>query len=164
MRIKHKPVAFLSGKGLAKKGEFAKRQAFYNRSHAAVFVVDSEGGHKELQAYAPIWKTAETVSCLTFAWPSASPSRASRLRLAAPEAIRRGLQLVATPQMPAEPEKTRAPCQNRCDNPKTGSARWSGRGDGELSAAERTKSPLRINDLEHLRAGCLLGFAPLLTK
>ena len=50
MRIKRKPVAFLSGKGLAKKVQFAKRQAFYNRSHAAVFVVDSEGGHKELQA------------------------------------------------------------------------------------------------------------------
>jgi hypothetical protein len=50
MRIKRKPFALLSGKGLAKKVQFAKRQAFYNRSHAAVFVVDSEGGQKELQA------------------------------------------------------------------------------------------------------------------
>ena len=161
MRIKRKPIAFLSGKGLAKKVQFAKRQAFYNRSHAAVFVVDSEGGHKELQAKQRDLEDGRGRELPDFpmAVGVAHPCIESWL-LAAPEAIRRGLQLAATPQVPAEPERIAAPCKNRRDNPKTVLAALAGHGGSELSAAEKDKIAAAINDLEQLRARCPLGFAP----
>jgi hypothetical protein len=161
MRIKRRPIAFLSGKGLAKKVQFSKRQAFYNRSHAAVFVVDSEGGHKELQAKRGDLKDGRGRALPDFpmAVGVAHPCIESWL-LAAPEAIRRGLQLAATPRVPAEPESLAAPCKDRSHNPKTVSAVLAGRGGSELSAAEKDKIAAAINDFEQLRARCPLGFAP----
>jgi hypothetical protein len=161
MRIKRKPIAFLSGKGLAKKAQFAKRQAFYNRSHAAVFVVDSEGGHKELDAKQGDLNEGRGRELPDFpmAIGVAHPSIESWL-LAVPEAIRRGLQLAATPKVPAEPERLAAPCKNRRDNPKTVLITLTGHGGGELSAAEKDKIATAINDFEQLRARCPLGFAP----
>lgn len=47
MRVKRKAMMFLQGKGLWQKVRFAKRQAYYNRSMGAVFVIDSK---KELSA------------------------------------------------------------------------------------------------------------------
>jgi len=160
MRIKRKPIAFLSGKGLAKKVQFAKRQAFYNRSHAAVFVVDSEGGHKEFQSKLGDLEDGRGRELPDFpmAIGVAHPCIESWL-LAAPEAIRRGLQLPATPQVPKEPEKIAAPCENRRDNPKRVLATLAGRGGSELSAAEKDKIAAAINDLDQLRARCPLGFA-----
>ena len=161
MRIKRKAIAFLSGKGLAKKVQFAKRQAFYNRSHAAVFVVDSEGGHKELQAKQRDLQDGRGRELPDFpmAIGVAHPCIESWL-LAAPEAIRRGLQLAATPQGPAEPERFAAPCQDRRNNPKTVLSALAARGGSELSAAEKDKIAAAINDLAQLRARCPLGFAP----
>ena len=43
MRVVTRPFATLQGKGLDKKVQFAKRQAFYSRRNGAVFVMDSEG-------------------------------------------------------------------------------------------------------------------------
>jgi hypothetical protein len=141
--------------------QFAKRQAFYNRSHAAVFVVDSEGGHKELQAKQGDLEDGRGRELPHFpmAIGVAHPCIESWL-LAAPEAIRRGLQLAATPQVPAEPERLAAPCRDRRDNPKTVLIALGGRGGGELSAAEKDQIAAAINDFEQLRARCPLGFAP----
>ena len=141
MRIKRKPIAFLSGKGIAKKVQFAKRQAFYNRSQAAVFVIDSEGGPKELQGRQGDLEDGRGRELPDFpmAIGVAHPCIESWL-LAAPEAIRRGFQLAATPQVPAEPEKLAAPRKDRSHNPKTVLTAAAGRGGGELSAGRKRRN------------------------
>ena len=144
MRIKHKPVAFLSGKGLAKKVQFAKRQAFYNRSHAAVFVVDSEGGHKELQAKLADLENGRDRELPDFrmAVGVAQPCIESWL-LAAPEAIRRGLQLVATPQCRQSPRESRPHARIGAIIPRRCWPRWSGAAMASFQRPKRTKSPPR---------------------
>jgi hypothetical protein len=160
MRIKRRRFAFLIQKGLAKKVQFAKRQAFYSGSHAAVFVIDSEGGVKELNAKQSDLETGRGRELLSFpmAIGVAHPCIESWL-LASPEAIRRGLGLKSTPQVPTEPETLAAPCQNRRDNPKTALSA-AAIIDRELSAEEKDRIAVAINDLEHLRTLCPLGFAP----
>ena len=161
MRVKRRSFAFLVGKGLSKKVQFAKRQASLNKSQAAVFVVDSEGGDKELKAKREELEEGRGRELPDFpmAIGVAHPCIESWL-LAAPDAIRRGLKLAATPRVPAEPEKLSAPCKDRRNNPKTVLARAAGQGGGELSAPEKDKIAAAINDFEQLRTRCPLGFAP----
>ncbi len=160
MRIKQWQFAFLVGKGLPKKVQFAKRQAFHNKSQAAVFVVDSEGGDKELKAKRGELEEGRGRELPQFpmAIGIAHPCIESWL-LAAPDAIRRGLRLAATPQVPDEPEKFPAPCKDRRNNPKTALAE-AGQGSGQLSAVEKDKIAAAINDFDQLRARCPLSFAP----
>jgi hypothetical protein len=160
MRVKRKRFAHLQGKKLPQKVQFAKRQAFYNKSHGAVFVVDSEGGLKELKAKRTELEDGRGRELPDFpmAVGVAHPCIESWL-LAAPDAVRRGLTLATTPQVPAEPEMLAAPCQDRRTNPKTVLAAAAGRG-AELSAADKDRIAAAINDFEPLRTRCPLGFAP----
>ena len=106
MRVKRRPFAFLVGKKLPQKVQFAKRQASLNKSQGAVFVVDSEGAPKELKAKRGDLEEGRGRELPDFpmAIGVAHPCIESWL-LAAPDAIRRGLELAATPRVPEEPEK-----------------------------------------------------------
>ena len=161
MRIKRKPIAFLAGKGLSKKVQFAKRQAFYSQSHAAVFVVDSEGGPKEFKAKKADLEEGRDRELRGFPMAIGVPHPCvESWLLAAPDAIRRGMELSTTPQVPAEPESLAAPCKDRRNNPKTVLSAAAGRGGSELSAVEKDRIAAAINDFEQLRTRCPLGFAP----
>jgi hypothetical protein len=161
MRVKRGRFAHLQGKKLPQKVQFAKRQAFYNRSHGAVFVVDSEGGLKELKAKRGDLEDGRGRELPDFpmAIGVAQPCIESWL-LTAPEAIRRGLELAATPQVHDAPENLPAPCQDRRSNPKTMLAAAAGRSGGRVSADEMDKIVAAINDFAQLRTRCPLGFAP----
>ena len=75
-------------------------------------------------------------------------------------AIRRGLDLPATPTVPEEPENLPAPCVDRSNNPKTALRAAGGCARAELSTDEKDKIATAINDLDRLRTRCPLGFAP----
>ena len=159
MRVKRRPFAFLVGKKLPQKVQFAKRQASLNMSQAAVFVVDSEGGPKELKAKRDALEEGRGRELPNFpmAIGVAHPCIESWL-LAAPDAIRRALNFAATPQVPGEPEKLPAPCQDQPQNPKTALAAAAVR--GRVSAADMDKIATAINDFEQLHGRCPMGFAP----
>ena len=75
-------------------------------------------------------------------------------------AIRRALDLSATPKVPDQPEGLPAPCQDRRHNPKTELAKAAGVNRGDLSAKEKDAIALAINDVDRLKTRCPLGFAP----
>ena len=160
MLVKRKATQFLQGKGLAQKVHFAKRQAVYNRSHAVVFVMDSEGGNQELKKRKAQLEEGRDRGFPEFAMAVgvAQPCIESWL-LADAAAIRRGLDLPATPPVPDRPEDLPAPCQDAIRNPKAvlGSLGGGGR---PLSAAQKDGIARAMNDLDLVRARCPLGFGP----
>jgi len=158
LRVKCRPFQFLQGKGLPQKVHFAKRQAFINRSKAAVFVIDSDG------------KLAEKRKDLEEGRSRAFPEFPMALGVAHPcieawllvhaGAIRRGLDLSATPKVPAEPESLPAPCQDAARNPKRVLCELAGAGRKDLASAEKDRIANAMNDFALLRQRCPLGFAP----
>jgi hypothetical protein len=161
MRVKCKPLQFLIGKRLEQKVHFAKRQAHYNRSDAAVFVLDSEGGETELKATRAALQAGRDRAFPDFpmAVGVAHPCIESWLLADAP-AIRRGLELDATPGVPDCPEDLPAPCRDRSHNPKTELCKAAGKSKRELSAAEKDSIAQTMNDMELVRQRCPLGFGP----
>ncbi len=161
MLVKRRSFAMLEGrgKGLAKKVQFAKRQAQQNNSDGVVLVLDTDGDMAgRLQAITdgrdreqPDYPMAIGVAhpCIE-AW-----------LLADPAAIRRGLNLSKTPSIPNEPEKLPAPCHDRNKNPKTmlrdAVAETAKR---EISTRKKDCIAAAMNDMEILRKRCSQGFAP----
>jgi len=159
MRVKRRGVPFLqqreTGKGLWQKVRFAGRQARANRSHAVVFVVDSEGDLKGKRAALVKGREAAT-SKLPMAIGVAHPCIEAWL-LADAMAIRRGMGLDRTPAVPDNPEALPAPCRN---NAKRVLVKAAGSTKKELSAAQKDDIARAMNNMQLARDRCPAGFAP----
>ena len=158
MLVKRHPYSTLQGKTREQKVHFAKRQALYNRSAGVVFVVDSEGDLKG--------RTQELTRGRDRAYPEypmaigvAHPCVESWL-LADAAAIRLGLGLATTPNVPDEPEHLPAPCKNAQDNPKSVLRRISGVQRKEISAEAKHRIAIAMNDMALVRERCPESFAP----
>ena len=151
----------MEGGHLWRKVAGEKRQAYYNHSAAAVFVVDSEGGVKELEEKRASMEKGRDAVLPEFptAIGIAHPCIESWL-LADGPAIRRALNLKTTPQVPEQPEDLPAPCRDPQENPKVRLCRLVGSTKKELSADEKDRIAAATNDLDLLRQRCPLGFAP----
>lgn len=162
MLVKCYGVPFLqqkgTGKGLWQKVRFARRQASYNRSHAAVFVEDSEGDLKE-KTDTLIKGRDSGPSKLPMAIGVAHPCIESWL-LADASAIQRAMSLATVPAVPDKPEELPAPCRDGKENPKTELARIAGSGKKDLSTKEKDNIARQMNDMDLPRARCPLSFAP----
>ncbi len=162
MLVKRYGVPFLqqkgTGKGLWQKVRFARRQASYNGSDAAVFVEDSDGDLKK--KHGELTKGRDHgPSKLPMAIGVAHRCIEAWL-LSDATAIRRGLDLPETPAVPDTPEDLAAPCQDRKRNLKTELARIAGSRKKELSTKEKDSIAGKMNDMALPRARCPLGFAP----
>jgi len=146
------------GKGLWQKVRFAKRQACYRRSHAAVFVADSEGAFKQKKADLEKGRDHELPN-FPMAVGVAHPCIEAWL-LADGRAIQRGLGLDGPPSVPQEPEALAAPCRDRRNNPKTVLARAAGAASGDLSVADKERIASEMNDPALVATRCPTGFAP----
>lgn len=146
MRVKRRSVPSLQGKGLAQKVKFAKRQAFYNKSAALVFVMDSEGNHKQRikelkegrDSGLPDFPAAVGVAhpCIE-AWLLAD---------AAP--IYKAHNLSVLPTVPDTPEDLPAPRHDGKNNPKVALANCADGAKGELSSCREGCD--RVSDQGHL--------------
>jgi hypothetical protein len=159
MLVKRYGPLFLQRKGtLPQKVQFAKRQATYNRSAGAAFVVDSEGALKERMSDLTKGRRMETGD-FPMVLGVAHPCIEAWL-LADASAIRRGLDLTHNPEVPSEPEKLPAPRQDRRRNAKTELARAAGQSRRDLSATEKDRIGRGMSDMDLVRDRCPLGFAP----
>jgi hypothetical protein len=158
MKVIRKRTTTLERKSLWQKVQFARRQAFYNRSNAVVFVVDSEGDLKSKKE-ALCKGRDEAHSSLPMAVGVAHPCIESWL-LADPDAIRRGLKLNETPEVPLKPEELPAPQKDRRHNPKTVLREALAIVHQELSADKKDQIAAAINDMGLIKTRCPLGFAP----
>ena len=162
MLVKRYGIPFLQqkaiGRGWKNKAKAARKLAQQNRSHAAVFVVDSEG---DLAGRSEALKQGRE------AGPShppmvigiAHPCIESWL-LADAAAIRRALDLPGTPDVPAEPETLPAPCEGSRNNPKEVLRNLAGATTKELPVREKDEIAKAMNDMHLVRKRCPLGFAP----
>jgi len=166
MLVKRRTYSMLQGKGRWQKVRFAKRQAYYNKTtDGVVFVLDSEGDRKKLESTREDLKKGRDADDLSIpmAVGVAHPCIESWL-LADATAIRRGLELDNSPDVPEEPESLPAPCKDRKRNPKTVLARASGSTKKELSADQKDSVAAAINDLDLVRRRCPVGFGPFADK
>jgi hypothetical protein len=143
---------------LKQKARFAKRQARYNRSAGAVFVVDSDGDLKGRKRDLTDDRQMEPGD-FPVAIGVAHPCIEAWL-LADPSAIRRGLELAASPETPEEPEKLPARHQDGRKNPKRALARAVGQRKRDLSAPEKKRIAAAMNDMGLVRTRCPQAFAP----
>ncbi|OHB69974.1 MAG: hypothetical protein A2V70_18550 [Planctomycetes bacterium RBG_13_63_9] len=161
MLVQRRRFATLQGKGLWQKVRFAKQQATRGRSVGAVFVVDSEGGSKELKhKSAQLHKGRDSyLPEFPMAIGVAHPCIESWL-LADASAIQRALGLTVTPAVPNDPETLPAPCKNRTENPKSKLAQIGGSTKQAPSAEENAQIAREMNDMPLVRARCPRSFAP----
>ena len=154
MVAKRRSFAFLQGKSLAQKVRFAKRQAFYNRSAGAVFVMDSEGDDRRRRKVLDEMsrgRDQEQVS-LPIAVGVAHPCIEAWL-LVDQDAVRRVAGLQEPLELPADPELLPAPCESETGNPKAVLAAW-----GIRSAAQKDAIATATNDIKRLEERCPRGF------
>lgn len=153
MLAKRRPLAFLQGKNLAQKVRFAKRQAYYNRSAGAVFVMDSEGDDRKRLAVQEEMARGRGQEQPTFplAIGVAQPCIEAWL-LVDEQALRRSVPIAGPLTLPTEPELLPAPCRSETDNPKAVLARW-----GVRSAAQKD-AVAAANDIGLLTQRCPHGF------
>ena len=137
MRFVTRPFAALQGKGLDKKVQFVKRQAFYSGRSGAVFVMDSEGDLARRLSKMVEGRNRE-LPRFPMAIGVAHPCMEAWL-FTDPTAIRRGLGLEKTPNVTEEPEALPAPCQDGARNPKTILRDAASALKGELSSKEKTR-------------------------
>jgi len=161
MRVLPRALQFLHGKGLWKKAQFAKRQARNYGSAGVVFVMDSEGGPKALAKRQGDLEKGRDHELPEFpmAVGVAHPCIEAWL-LADASAIRRAVCLAKDPEVPPEPEKCPAPCQDEEENPKRLLANAAGTGKKSLSADECDRIAKAISDVDLVCRRCPQGFAP----
>lgn len=123
-----------------------------------MFVVDSEGDLQKRKNDLAAGRDDARVP-IPMALGVAQPCIESWL-LTDPTAIRRGLDLPATPQVPSEPEKLPAPRRNRKHNPKTVLVNAARANRDDLSAKEKGRIAKAMNDMDLVQTRCPLGFAP----
>ncbi len=159
MLVKRRAYAFLrDGKTRAQKVQFAKRQALYNKSAGAVFVLDSEGDLEGRKRELVDGRDREHPK-YPMAVGVAHPCIEAWLLADAP-AIRRALELPKTPSVPDNPEELPAPSADGNHNPKTVLRQIAGARQGELGSKEKDMIAKAMNDLALLRDRCPAGFAP----
>jgi hypothetical protein len=146
-----------TGKGLWQKVRFARRQAYYNQSNGAVFVMDSEGDLEGRKAELTNGRDAGPAS-LPMAVGVAHPCIESWL-LADAGAIHRAMNTAETPEVPDDPENLPAPSNSRQKNPKTELAR-AANSRKLLAAKQKDAIAKKLNDMILVRTRCPLGFAP----
>ena len=165
MLVKRRAYAMLQqGKGRWQKVRFAKRQAYYHKTtDGVVFVLDSEGDQNKLERTRQDLEKGRDADDLSIpmAVGVAHPCIESWL-LADATAIRRGLELDKSPEVPENPESLPAPCmdRDRDRNPKTVLVRAAGSTKKELSVSQKDKIATAINDLDLVRQRCPAGFGP----
>ncbi len=160
MLVKRRAFAFLQGKKLPQKVHFAKRQACYNGSAGAVFVVDSEGDTRELtkKKFDLEHGRDQALPEFPMAVGVAHPCIEAWL-LADASAIRRACRLPRDPEMPHEPEQLPAPNRDRNACPKAVLGQVAG-AKGPLESEEMWRIASEVRQLDLLRTRCPLGFAP----
>ena len=158
MRFVTRPFAALQGKGLDKKVQFVKRQAFYSGRSGAVFVMDSEGDLARRLSKMVEGRDRE-LPRFPMAIGVAHPCIEAWL-FTDPTAIRRGLGLEKTPNVTEEPEALPAPCQDGARNPKTMLRDAASALKGELSSKEKDQIAAATNDMSVVRNRCPQSFAP----
>lgn len=160
--VKRYAIPFLqqkgTGRGLHNKVTAARKLAHQNKSHAAVFVMDSEGDLVGRRAELAKGRDAGP-SSLPMAVGVAHPCIEAWL-LSDAAAIRRGLGLATTPTVPDRPEELPAPSHDRKSNPKTELTKIAGSTKKELSTEEKDSIAAAMNDMRLPRERCPLGFAP----
>ena len=154
MRVKRRSFAFLQGKSLAQKVRFAKRQAFYNRSAGAVFVMDSEGDERKRQKVLDemVRGRSQEPASLPLAVGVAQPCIEAWL-LVDQRAVQHAARVQEPLEFPADPESLPAPCDNATSNPKAILIHW-----GVRSAAQKDRVALAISDPHLLEERCPRGF------
>jgi hypothetical protein len=158
MLVKRRPVSFLQGKGWVQKVKFAKRQAYYNKSAGVVFVMDTEGEQaKRMEELA----TGRNAEFLDFPMAIGAPHPCIEAWLLAdPAAVKKGMELGQSPQVPEDLESLPAPCQDHKHNPKTVLAAWCGVDRPDLSSTEKDRIAAEIRVLQRLRDRCPSSFPP----
>lgn len=164
MQVLRKPLPQLQGKSLSQKVQFAKRQAYYNKSAGVVFVVDTEGEFKaklrqlrDGRDWSPSGPESEMAK-YPAAVGVAHPCVEAWLMTDA-GAIQRALDLKQPPTSHAAPESLPAPCREREQNPKELLGKYAGR-NRPLAAKEMTRIAIEIRDLDKIRERCPMSFAP----
>jgi hypothetical protein len=158
MLVKIYRTPFLHGKGWAQKVQFAKRQAYYNKSAGVVFVMDTEGEQKKRME--ELTKGRDK-AFPTFPMAVGAPHPCIEVWLLADAAaIKKGMELVQSPQIPDELESLPAPRQDRKRNPKTILSQCCGKGASELTANEKDRIAAEIRDLQRLKNRCPTSFGP----
>lgn len=156
MRVVRRAFPHLQGKRLWQKVKLAKQTALYNRSAGAIFVMDSEGNHRNRLAELSRGRDA-AYSEFPMAVGVAHPCVEAWL-LVDSLAIARALGLSNPVVVPSNPENLPAPQANRAHNPKTVLARCA---EGSaISSREATLIALEITDLASLRNRCPVEFEP----
>ena len=159
MRVKRYGRRFMMRSGtLKQKARFAKRQARYNGSAGAVFVVDSDGDLKGRTRELVEGRRMETGD-FPMAIGVAHPCVEAWL-LADDGAIRRALNLSTDPACPEQPETLPATGRDRRRNAKTELARIAGAKRGDLAAAQKCRIAAAMNDIPLVRNRCPQSFAP----
>lgn len=160
MLAKRRAYAFLQGKGLSQKVCFAKRQARYNGSAGAVFVMDSEGEEKDRRMRHHELTSGRDRELRDFpmAIGVAQPCIEAWL-LADGRAIGRALGINPVPAVPDDPEGLPAPKSDRLHNPKAVLANL-----GVASAAEKDAVVRAMNDMDLVCQRCSRGFAPFVEE
>jgi hypothetical protein len=158
MLIKLKPVSFLQGKSWVQKVKFAKRQAFYNKSAGVVFVMDTEGEQRKRTKELTEGRDAELPD---FPMAVGAPHPCIEVWLLAdPPAIKKGMGLSQSPQVPDDLESLPAPCHDRKRNPKTILAGCCGGKGTDLTTTEKDRIAAEIRMLQRLRDRCPTSFVP----
>ncbi len=151
MSVKSKRLMDLQGKTIEQKVRF------YNRSAAAVFVIDTDSRSKDHGKKVRKLESARDSAFSDFpmAVGAAQPCIESWL-LADASAIGRAMGMADVPTLPEEPEDLPATCRDREADPKAvlhkiiGSAR----------AKDKHAIAREMNDIDLVRERCSLSFAP----
>jgi hypothetical protein len=158
MLLKRRPTSFLQGKGWPQKVQFAKRQAYYNKSAGVVFVMDTEGEQRKRMEELAKGRDAEFPE---FPMAVGAPHPCIEVWLLAdPAAIMKGMGLSQPPQVPGDLESLPAPCKDRRRNPKTILAGCCGTQKSELTTTEKDRIAAEIRVVQRLKDRCPTSFAP----
>ncbi|MFO0952441.1 MAG: DUF4276 family protein [Isosphaeraceae bacterium] len=158
LRVRCQPLAQLQHGNLQRKVRFAKEKAYYNKAHAAVFVVDTEGdAPRKVLAQLRAGRD-EKLAEFPMAVGVAHPCIEAWL-LADADAIRGATRRDTELDLPPEPESLPAPRRDRSRNPKTELARLAGEIE-RTPARVATEIARSIRELSRVEASCPEGFAP----
>jgi hypothetical protein len=152
MLVRCKPLQFLQGKKTPQKVRFAKRQAVYNRSAGAVFVLDTEGQHPRVLQELTTGRNSGFAS-----FPMAVGVAHACIEawlLCDAVAIAQVLSLAGPPTLPSSPENLPAPSNNRSNNPKVVLGNTAVPPRADLSADEKWQIAEQM-DLASVRSICL---------
>jgi len=161
MRIRPQRIAQLQKGNRSRKVRFAKTQARVNKSDALVFVIDSEGDYKEFNRKTGELRKGRDAEPSDFptAIGVAQPCIEAWLLADAP-AIRMGMDLPGTPDVPDAPEKLPGPPVDEKKSPKGVLAKLVRSRHKECSSNDKNKIARAMNDMELVRKRCPLSFAP----